>query len=112
MNADRRLSKRWQGPPVFVAVILFLATLPPASATISWEPAHVPNIQPLVTVGPGTVISLRRLDLPFSRQIYVVKYRTDAGSIIEVWHQGTLEIIPGMHGILTYSQHPEQITSF
>jgi hypothetical protein len=112
MKAKKRLNNRGQVLAAFVAVILLLSALPLVSATAPPEHPHIPEIQSVVTVGPGTIISVRRLDLPFSRQIYVVKYRTDAGSIIEVWHHGTLAIVQDMHGMLTYSQHPEQIISF
>jgi hypothetical protein len=64
-------------------------------------------------VGPGTVLSVRLLDLPFIKRHYVVKYETDGGELIEVWTPGKdILVLEGMHGILTYSTHPERILNF
>jgi hypothetical protein len=44
---------------------------------------------------------------------YTVKYKTDGGELIEVWIPGKdVLVLEGMHGILTYSTHPEKILSF
>ena len=64
-------------------------------------------------VGPGTVLSVHFLDLPFVKPHYVVRYKTDGGELIEVWTPGKdVLVLEGMHGILTYSTHPEKILSF
>ena len=64
-------------------------------------------------VGPGTVLSVHLLDLPFVNPHYVVKYKTDGGELVEVWTPGKdVFVLEGMHGILTYSTHPEKILSF
>jgi hypothetical protein len=113
MNKEKRkLSNCKRVLAASIISILLLSAVPLASATVPPEHPHIPDIGSVVTVGPGRIISVRRLDLPFSREIYVVRYRTDAGSIIEVWHHGKLAIVQDMHGMLSYSQHPEQITSF
>jgi hypothetical protein len=64
-------------------------------------------------VGPGTVLSVHLLNLPFITPRYAVKYQTDGGELIEVWTPGKdVLMVEGMHGILTYSTHPERILSF
>src|ERR1700694_5627193 len=64
-------------------------------------------------VGPGTVVSVHLLDLPFSEQHCAVKYKIDGGELIEVWHPGkNVPVLEGMHGMLTYSTPPEMILSF
>jgi hypothetical protein len=63
-------------------------------------------------VGPGTVVSIRALDLPFSEKCYVIRYRTDEGRLLEIWHHGELSVMQGMHGMLTYSSSPEMILQF
>jgi len=113
MNKEKRkLSNCKRVLAAFIIGILLLSAVPLASATVPPEHPHIPDMEAVVTVGPGRIISVRRLDLPFSREIYVVKYRTDADSIIEVWHHGKLAIVQHMHGMLSYSQHPEQIIGF
>jgi len=63
--------------------------------------------------GPGTVMSVRLLDVPFAEPHYVVKYKTDDGELIEIWHpRSDLLVLEGMHGMLTYSTHPEMIRGF
>jgi hypothetical protein len=71
--------------------------------------------QPSTTfiVGPGTVVSVHLLDVPFIGPHYAVKYKTDDGELIEVWHPGKdIPVFQGMHGMLTYSTHPEMVRSF
>ena len=64
-------------------------------------------------VGPGTIVSVHRLDLPFIEAHYAVKYKTDDGQLIEVWSPGkNILLLEGMHGELTYSVHPERIINF
>ncbi len=65
-------------------------------------------------VGPGTVLSVHLLDLPFIKPRYAIKYQTDGGELIEVWTPPGKDVLvlEGMHGILTYSTHPEKILSF
>ena len=65
------------------------------------------------TAGPGTVLSIRVLDLPFLGHYFAVKYLTDAGEVIEIRQRGTDTcVVQGMRGILTYTTHPEKIVSF
>jgi hypothetical protein len=64
-------------------------------------------------VGPGTIVSVHQLDLPFIEPHYAVKYKTDDGQLIEVWTPGQgILLLEGMHGELTYSTHPERILNF
>jgi len=64
-------------------------------------------------VGPGTILSVHRLDLPFMEVHYAIKYKTDDGQLIEVWSPGkNILLFEGMHGELTYSTHPERILNF
>jgi hypothetical protein len=64
-------------------------------------------------VGPGTIVSVDQLDLPFIGLHYAVKYKTDDGRLIEVWTPGKgIVLLKGMHGDLTYSTHPERILNF
>jgi len=96
--------------------LLCLALLP-GLFTLAWgerASTHrgIPPLSTVVTLGPGTVVSIRILDLPFTDKCYVVKYRTDEGSLVEIWHHGDLSVLPGMHGMLTYSNSPEMILQF
>ena len=51
--------------------------------------------------------------MPFVGAHYAVRYRTDDGELIEVWEPGrNLLLVKGMHGLLTYSTHPERILRF
>src|SRR5271166_1155168 len=64
-------------------------------------------------VGPGTVLSVHLLDLPFIKTQYAVTYKTDGGELIEVWTpEKDVLVLEGMHGIMTYSTRPEKILSF
>ena len=64
-------------------------------------------------IGPGTIVSVHRLDLPLTQAHYAVKYMTDDGRVIEVWNPGEDPLlIEGMHGEMTYSIHPERILNF
>lgn len=67
----------------------------------------------IFTIGPGTVLSVRVLDLPFVGTRYLIQYRTDDGELIELWHSDrNLLLIKGMYGMLTYSTHPERVLQF
>ena len=64
-------------------------------------------------VGPGTILSVHFMDLPFVDPYYAIRYRTDSGDLIEVWtHGGQIVLLEGMHGMLSYSNHPERIVNF
>lgn len=74
---------------------------------------RIPQPATIFTVGPGTIISVRILDLPFVEAHYAVQYKTDDGELIEVWHAGrNVFLVKGMHGMLTYSTRPERILRF
>ena len=64
-------------------------------------------------VGPGTILSVHFMDLPFVDPYYAIRYRTDDGELIEVaTHGGQIVLLEGMHGMLSYSTHPERIVNF
>jgi hypothetical protein len=89
------------------------ACLTPAWATTTLKLPVMPQPSTVFVVGPGTVVSVHRLDVPFVGPRYVVKYKTDDGQLIEVWHPGKdIPVLEGMHGTLTYSIHPEMVRSF
>ena len=94
-------------------IALVAALLVPASAKTTLEISVIRQPSTIFTVGPGTVVSVHLLDMPFIRSCYVVKYKTDAGELIEVWHPGKdIPVFQGMHGMLTYSIHPDRVRSF
>jgi hypothetical protein len=87
--------------------------LTPAWAKTTLELSVIRQPCTISTVGPGTVVSVHLLDVPFTQPHYVIKYKTDDGELIEVWHPGrNLPVLEGMHGMLTYSSHPEMVRSF
>ncbi len=89
------------------------ACLTPAWGKPTLELSFIPQPSTVSIVGPGTVLSVHLLDLPFVKQRYAVKYETDGGELIEVWTPGKdVLVLEGMHGILTYSSHPEKILNF
>ena len=94
-------------------MVCLAACLTPAWATTSLELSAIPQLSTVFVVGPGTVVSVHRLDVPFIEPSYVVKYKTDDGELIEIWHPGkNIPVLEGMHGMLTYSIHPEMILGF
>ena len=92
--------------------LLVITLLYPAWATVAPGRALIPRPSSVATVGPGTVISVRVLNVPFSVRYYVITYGIDRGKVIEVWHHGKLLVAPGMHGVMTYSTNPEMILDF
>ena len=97
-------------------IVALTACLTPAWGKSTSELSFIRQIRQPSTVsivGPGTVLSVHRLDLPFIKPRYAVKYKTDIGELIEVWTpENDILVLEGMHGILTYSTHPEKILSF
>ena len=98
-------------------IVALTACLTPAWGKSTSELSFIRQIRQPSTVsivGPGTVLSVHRLDLPFIKpRYYAVKYKTDGGELIEVWTPGNdILVLEGMHGILTYSTHPEKILRF
>jgi hypothetical protein len=44
---------------------------------------------------------------------YTVKYKTEAGELIEIRYlQQDIPVLEGMYGLLTYSTNPEMILNF
>jgi hypothetical protein len=90
-------------------IVALTACLTPAWGKSASELSFIRQPSTVSIVGPGTVLSVHLLGLPFIKPHYAVKYKTDGGELIEVW---TIFALEGMHGILTYSTHPEKILSF
>ena len=94
-------------------IVALTACLTPAWGKATLEVSFIRQPGTVFIVGPGTVVSVHVLDLPFVEPHYAVKYKTDGGELIEVWTPGKdVLVVEGMHGILTYSTHPERILSF
>ena len=94
-------------------MVCLAACLTPAWATTSLELSSIPQLSTVFVAGPGTVVSVHRLDVPFIEQRCVIKYKTDDGELIEIWHPGKVSpVLEGMHGVLTYSTHPEMVLGF
>ena len=94
-------------------IVAVTGCLTPARGKSTSELSFIRQPSTVSIVGPGTVVSVRLLDLPFIGPHYAVKYKTDVGQLIEVWTPGKdVLVLEGMHGILTYSTHPEKILSF
>ncbi len=94
-------------------IVALTACLTPAWGRATSELSFIRPPSTVSIVGPGTVVSVRFLDLPFVKPHYAVKYKTDGGELIEVWTPGKdILVLEGMHGILTYSTHPERILNF
>jgi hypothetical protein len=64
--------------------------------------------------GPGTVVSVHLLDVPFGGTRFVVMFKTDRGQLIEVWHPGNPPqgVVTGIYGTLLYSRNPEKVVAF
>jgi len=89
------------------------ACLTPAWSKSTSELSFIRQPSTVSIAGPGTVLSVHLLDLPFIEPRYAVQYKTDGGELIEVWTPAKDGLVlEGMHGILTYSTHPEKILSF
>jgi hypothetical protein len=100
-------------PSKLLQIVVLMACLPQAWGKSTSELSFIRQPSTVSTVGPGTVLSVHLLDLPFVKSRYAVKYKTDDGELIEVWTPGTdVLMVEGMHGILTYSTHPEKILGF
>jgi hypothetical protein len=94
-------------------VLVLIACLTPAWGKSTSELSFTRQPSTVSIVGPGTVLSVHLLNLPFIKPRYAVQYKTDGGELIEVWTPGKdVLVLEGMHGILTYSTHPEKILSF
>jgi hypothetical protein len=96
-------------------VVALTACLTPAwgkSTSELSKLSFIPQPNTVSIVGPGTVLSVHLLDVPFIKPRYAIKYETDGGELIEVWTGKDVLVLKGMHGILTYSTHPEKILSF
>jgi hypothetical protein len=93
-------------------VLIVICVYQAAVATSVPTSKPIPEPSSVITVGPGTVISVRVLDLPFVGKSFVITYGTDRGGVIEVWHRGKPPVVPGMHGMMIYCTHPEMLMDF
>jgi|SRR5580658_3514741 hypothetical protein len=94
-------------------VVVLTACLTSAWGESTSELSFIRQPSTVSIVGPGTVLSVHLVDLPFIKPRYAVTYKTDGGEVIEVWTAGKdVLVLEGMHGILTYSTHPEKILGF
>ena len=94
-------------------IVALTVCLTPAWGKATLEMSFIRQPGTVFIVGPGTVVSVHLLDLPFVEPHYAVKYKTDRGELIELWTHGKdIFVLEGMHGILTYSIHPESILNF
>ena len=91
----------------------FDCVLTPAWGKETLELSFLRQPSTVFVVGPGTVVTVHLLQLPFLSPHYAVKYKTDSGELIEVWtpRKGIL-VLEGMYGILTYSTNPKRILNF
>jgi hypothetical protein len=96
-----------------IHIVAVTVCLTPAWGKATLNVSFIRQPSTVSIVGPGTVVSVHLLDLPFINPHYAVKYKTDDGELIEVWTQRKdILVLEGMHGILTYSTHPEKILNF
>jgi len=94
-------------------VAVVVALLNPAWSKPTTKLPLVRKPSTVFVVGPGTIVSIHQIRIPFNEPRYAVKYRTDDGDLIEVWTPGMgILVLEGMHGELTYSTHPERILNF
>lgn len=100
------------GKAVFVSVCLVSSWASGTSDVSSFrQPAREPSW--VFVAGPGTIVSVRMRDLPFTRPQYTVMFKTDTGEKIELWHPDeATPVREGMHGTLIYSTHPDKIIDF
>lgn len=94
-------------------MVCLAACLTPAWATTTLELSAIRQPSTVFVVGPGTVVTVHLLQLPFLEPLYAVKYKTDGGELIEVWTpRKEILVLEGMYGVLTYSTNPERILNF
>ena len=94
-------------------IVVLTACLTPAWSKSTSKLSFIRQPSTVSIVGPGTVLSVHLIDVPFIKPYYAVKFKTDGGELIEVWTPGKdVLVLEGMHGILTYSTQPERILSF
>lgn len=94
-------------------MICLAASVTPAWAETTLHFSEVRQPSTTFVVGPGMVVSVDVVDMPFTKPRHVVKFKTDGGQLIEVSQPGgDILLLPGMYGIMTYSTHPEMIRRF
>jgi hypothetical protein len=100
-------------PRTITLLLSLLLVSSGAFGTPSMRQRYVSQPSFAYTVGPGTVVSLRLMDLPFGKRRYVVTYQTDAGEILEIWQpKDEVPLLKGMYGFLTYTTNPERVIEF
>jgi hypothetical protein len=100
-------------PRKLLQIMALIVCLTPAWGKETLELSFFRQPNTVFDVGPGTVVTVHLLQLPFLEPHYAVKYKTDSGELIEVWtpHMNIV-VLEGMYGILTYSTNPERILNF
>lgn len=94
-------------------IMALVACLTPAWGKETSELSVFRQPSTVFVAGPGTVVTVHLLKLPFLDPHYAVEYKTDGGELIEVWTPNTdILVVEGMYGMLTYSTHPERILNF
>src|SRR5208337_1605160 len=92
-------------------IVALTACLPSAWGKATSDLSFVRQPNTVSIVGPGTVVSVHLLDLPFIKPYYAVKYKTDAGELIEVRTPGKdVLLLEGMHGILSFRVLEQRLT--
>jgi len=98
---------------LIVCIIGLPGTKGEASFDLSATPHAIREPSSVFIAGPGTVVSVRFLDLPFIKPRYSVEFKTEDGELIQVWHCGkAISLVEGMRGMLTYSRHPDGVINF
>ncbi len=94
-------------------IMALTACLTPAWGKETLKLSFVRQPSTVQVAGPGTVVTVHLLQLPFVEPHYAITYKTDRGEVIEVWTpRKDILVVEGMHGILTYSTNPERILNF
>ena len=66
-------------------IMALTACLTPAWGKETLELSFFRQPSTVFVVGPGTVVTVHLLQLPFLEPHYAVKYKTDGGEPVEVW---------------------------
>jgi hypothetical protein len=111
---DEPMSKKLKTACLTVCLITVLSPAwGKAAFNLSQAGALVRQPEWVFTVGPGTIVSVHIVSLPFIAPYYVVQFKTDEDQFIEMRHfGGEIPLFDGMHGMLDYSVHPERILGF
>jgi hypothetical protein len=97
----------------FIPLALLMVCLTPLWGKMDTAARVLRQPSSAFRIGPGTVTSVHIIDLPFGGRRFAIKYQTDRGEMIEVWHPADdSPVLKGMYGMLTYSTNPEMVVNF